>query len=154
MLAACGEDRPPTDAAMIEHLRVKRPLLEELVAMIVQDRELERVDVDWTRPDDPATIGVAPGRIALYRKLLKDAGVPRGFSAPKSRKQITFIAHASGIFTHGRGKSYVYLLPGAESERYGFDIEPGDLDAAAAGQRTFVGYRHVEGNWYLLLDSY
>jgi hypothetical protein len=153
-LAACADDPRPTDAALIAQLRAKMPLFRELVAMIEQDRDLERVDVDWTRPDDPATIGVTPERIAIYRKLMTEAGVPRGFYALKPRKAITFIAYASGLFTHGWAKNYVYLLPGAESERYGFDLEEGDLDAAAAGEKKYLGYRHIEGNWYLQLDSY
>lgn len=153
-LSACADPPRPTDAVLIEHLHAKMPLFRELIAMIEQDRDLERVDADWTRPDDPATIGVSRKRIATYRKLMKDAGVPRGFSARKPRTAITFIAYASGLFTNGWAKSYVYLLPGAESERYGFDLEDGDLDAASAGQKKFFGYRHIEGNWYLLLDSY
>jgi len=154
LLAACGSDLRPTDAEMIANLRAKMPLFEKLVAMIQEDRDLERVDVDWTRPDNPATIGVTPQRIATYRALMKEAGIARGFYALKPRTNIKFIGYASGLFTHGWGKSYVYLLPDAESSRYDFDLEEGDLDAAAVGQRKFFGYRHIDGPWYLLLDSY
>lgn len=153
-LVACADPPRPTDAVLIERLRAKMPLFLQLIAMIEQDRDLERVDIDWTKPDDPGTVGVSPERIATYRKLMKEAGVPRGFSALKPRKAITFIAYASGLFTHGWAKSYIYVLPGSESERYGFDLEDGDLDGASAGQKKFFGYRHIEGNWYLLLESY
>src|SRR6266567_6667782 len=71
----------PSDAALIENFHVRRAVLERLVAMIREDRGLKRVDDTWTDPADPATIGVSPERIALYRKLFREAGVPRGFYA-------------------------------------------------------------------------
>ena len=57
--------------------------------MIFEDKNLTRVDEDWTEPKD-----FDQKRIAEYRKVFQVIGVPRGFSAPVSREQIEFIASA------------------------------------------------------------
>src|SRR5262245_4190430 len=94
----------PSDAAMIDNFRHKRDVFETLVTMIREDRGLKRVDVDWTDPADPSTIGVSAERVALYRRLCHEAGVARGFYQFNS--SIEFVGYAAGMVVHGSSKSY------------------------------------------------
>src|SRR5262245_33784112 len=94
--------QPPSDAVMIANLARNRTAFEHLVAMIREDRGLERVDVDWTRPDDPASVGVGPQRIAAYRAMMREIGIARGFYAFEPRDQISFMAFASGLSIRGQ----------------------------------------------------
>lgn len=134
----------PSDAAMIDNFRQKREIFETLVTMIREDRGLKRVDVDWTDPADPSTIGVSAERIALYRRLLNEAGVARGFY--QFDTSIELVGYAAGMVVHGSSKSYVF-------GRGKYDPDPidGDLDAAAGKQRKFHGRRRIDDNWSLEL---
>ena len=109
---------------------------------------LERVDVDWTEPGDPTAIGVGPERVAHYRWLMREVGVPRGFYAFEPRDQISFMAYASGLSIRGQSKSYVWSPSGAFTDARVVD----DLDAVwRSGQRRVWDYRHIDGPWYLHL---
>jgi hypothetical protein len=134
----------PSDAVMIENLRQKRETFETLVKMIREDRGLKRVDVDWTDPADPTTIGVSEQRIALYRQLCREAGVPRGFY--QFETSIQFIGYAAGMVVDGSSKSYVH-----GRSKYEPDAIDGDLDAAAGTQRKFHARRRIDGDWSLEL---
>ena len=81
-----GQSHVP-DKDLIENFEIHRAEFEKLVAMIFEDKNLTRVDEDWTEPKD-----FDQKRIAEYRKVFQVIGVPRGFSAPVSREQIEFIA--------------------------------------------------------------
>ena len=72
-----------------------RVTFEALIVMINEDRGLERVDVDWTRPDDPSKIGVSSARIAEYRRIMRRIAVARGFYAFEPRDEISFLASAA-----------------------------------------------------------
>jgi|SRR5256885_12122541 len=140
--------QPPSDGAMIANLARNRATFERLLAMIHEDRGLERVDVDWTRPEDPASIGVSPERIATYRRLMREIGVMRGFYAFEPRDEVSFMAYAAGLSIRGQSKSYVWS-PSGEFQDAGM-VE--SLDAAwRSGHRRLWTYRHVEGPWYLHL---
>lgn len=134
----------PSDAVLIENLRQKRALFEALVTMIREDRALKRVDVDWTDPADPATIGVSAERIARYRQLCREAGVPRGFY--QFETSIVFVAHADGMVVHGSSKSYVW-----GTSKYEPDVIDGDLEAEATGQRKFYARRRIDPDWSIEL---
>jgi hypothetical protein len=140
--------QPPSDAWMSDNLRRNRAAFEELVAMIQMDRGLERVDVDWTAPEDTASIGVSTARIADYRRIMERIGVTRGFYAFEPRDQISFLAYAGGISIRGRSKGYVWSKTGSFQDAAVVE----SLDAAwRSGARRVWGYRHVEGPWYLEL---
>jgi hypothetical protein len=143
-----GPDRPPSDAEMIENLTRNRAGFDRLVAMIAENPGLARVDTDWTRPADPASIGVSPERIAAYRRLMTELGVPRGFETVAGGETIHFLAFASGLSIGGRGKSYVW----SRSGRFRDVTMASDLDALWERRRGVWAYRHVQGPWYLHLD--
>ncbi len=103
-----GSGGPPSDEALIRNLAEHRAVFDRLIAMIREDKGLERVDDDWTLPDDPASIGVSPERIAEYRRLFAEAGLPRGFAAYGDRAAVNFIAYAEGLSVSGCAKGYLY----------------------------------------------
>jgi hypothetical protein len=140
--------QPPSAGAMIANLARNRAAFERLLVMIHEDRGLERVDVDWTRPEDPASIGVDRERIATYRRLMRQIGVTRGFYAFEPRDEVSFIAYAAGLSIRGQSKSYVWS-PSGKFEDAGM-VE--SLDTVwRSGHRRIWDYRHVEGPWYLHL---
>ena len=134
----------PSDAVPIESLHRKRAIFDTLVTMIREDRGLKRVDVDWTDPADPATVGVSAERIARYRQLCREAGVPRGFY--QFETSIVFVAHADGMVVHGSSKSYVW-----GKSKYEPDTIDGDLEAEAGAQRKFHARRRIDADWSLEL---
>ena len=114
--------------------------------MIREDKRLERVDDDWTRPEDPAAIGVPPARIAEYRRLFAEARVPRGFVSHDGGAAVTFIAYTFGLSISGCAKSYLY------SETAPEELVDGPLDAYHGQSRTLVR-RAIGNGWYLEFDS-
>ena len=140
--------QPPSDGAMIANLARNRAAFERLLAMIHEDRGLERVDIDWTRPDNLASIGISAERIAAYRRLMREIGITRGFYAFEPRNEISFIAYAAGLSIRGSSKSYVWS-PSGQFQDAGMVA---NLDAVwRSGHRRVWGYRHIEGPWYLHL---
>jgi len=129
------------DAELIENLKTHRAEFEKLVVMISEDKNLKRVDSDWTDPKD-----FSPERTAEYRKLFRVAGIPRGFYAghENSQVQIRFLASSQGFVTHGSSKGYIY---GDECSD-GKMLE--SLDQISSAERPYgSGCRHIEGKWYL-----
>jgi len=133
------------DKQLIENFHTHRAEFEKLVAMVLEDRNLTRVDETWTEPQD-----FSAQRIAEYRKLDKAIGIPRGLSAPISREQIEFIASAQGWVAHGSTKGYLY---GEKCPGYiGETVE--SLDGMSLAERpSGSGCRHIEGKWYLYFVS-
>jgi hypothetical protein len=141
-----GSLGPPSDAAMIRNLERHRAVFEHLIAMIREDKGLERVDDDWTRPDDPATIGVSAARIAEYRRLFAEAGISRGFYSFNDATTITFMAYASGLSISGCSKSYIFTGKPPE------ELVDEPLDAFHAASKILVR-RRIEGDWYLEYEA-
>ena len=130
--------------------------------MVVNDKGLVRVDDTWTKPEDPATIGVNPERIADYRARFRRLGIPRGFQAYGGPDHIIFLAWVQGITVAGSAKGYAWCEKAPE------DLVP-DLDSAwEANHQEYLKknqqqpnnwekhldlYRHIEGNWYLHFED-
>jgi hypothetical protein len=134
-----------SDKQLIENFEFHRAEFEKLVAMILEDKNLTRVDEDWTEPKD-----FDQERIAEYRKVFQVIGTPRGFSAPVSREQIEFIASAQGWVAHGSSKGYLY---GEKCPAHiGKTVE--SLDEMSLAKRpSGSACRHVEGKWFLYFIS-
>jgi hypothetical protein len=135
----------PSDAAMLAQFAKVRPALDELVAMIRQDRAIQRLAPDFTRPD-PAPI--TPERLADYRERLQRAGVAHGLS--HYGETIEFIVSTRGIAISGSGKSFVH----AEHADTDATVVDGDLDAAvdALTDKDVLLQRKIVGDWWLQLD--
>src|SRR5690242_6273965 len=110
LLVSCdGAGDHPSSAKLLQQWHDHRAELEKLVKNFQADKELNRVAPDFTRPDDPFTIGVSPARIAEYRGLLQKAGVARGIEGYGDKDAITFIVSALGLSVSGSGKGIAYL---------------------------------------------
>lgn len=134
-----------SDAAMIENFQARKAVFERIRTMILADKGLERVDDTWTRPSDPATIGVPPARIEEYRALFAEIRTSRGIEAyDPARNSFFLIGSAQGTTVHGSMKSYAWFASApspivADLEQF----------AATAPRRSGPAYRPLEGNWYL-----
>ena len=113
--------------------------------MIVHDKGLSQVFGDRTYPEDPATVGVSPARIAEYRRLLKELGIEGGILAPTDKKSVELMSSTRGFVTHGSRKGYLYT-----EEKV--DEVVADLDQVSASG-VGSGLRRIEGNWYLLFEG-
>ena len=121
--------------------------------MFLADKQLGRVAPDFTRPDDPAKIGVSPERIARYRKLLSSARVSSGIEGYGPKGEVLFHVSSRGLSISGSSKGIVWCEKPPEPPRLLLD----DLDAYLAktfpGQpKSFTAYQRIEGNWYLYYD--
>jgi hypothetical protein len=139
----------PSDAEMLAQFQHQRLALEAQVATIKLDPKLERVAPDFTRPEDPASIGVPPERIAEYRSRLRAAGIAHGFS--HYGDAIEFIVSTRGLAISGSAKGFVY----AEAPDADATVVDGDLDAARAASpdKSVLLQRKIDGNWWLQLDT-
>jgi hypothetical protein len=143
--------QPPDDASMIANLREHHATFEELVHMVRADQGLARVDDTWTDPSDPSTVGVTAERIATYRRLFDQAGVPRGFYAYGGANTIEFVARTAGISVSGWSKSYVYAEQALGIVGDGTLVDD-PLDNYHR-QAKVVVMRQIEPNWYLQFSS-
>jgi hypothetical protein len=131
------------DAILIKTFRDQRATFDELLEMIQSDRDLERVDSDWTQPNPPP---ISPERLSKYRQQLKSIGCLRGFEHFKGKPGVTFIASCVGTMS-GSAKGYYFS-----------EVTPDplvkDLDAyRPEHSRGYEAYRHIEGGWYLIFES-
>jgi len=138
---------PPSDAAMLRDFTRHETTFNTLVEMVAADKALDRVDENWTMPADTKSVGVSPERIAEYRKLLRDAGTPRGFQVLPARDEFKFFYWLRGsAISDDIDKGFAYrTTPPASTVQ--------TLDGIRSKSRdAFVAYRHVRDNWYLFYE--
>lgn len=151
VVCACEGSPHKSDQEMIENFRNKKSAFESLLQMVKEDHAkvggiLFRIDVDWTEPKNLPEFGIYGSRIHKYRAIFQEIGVPRGFYAyPVSEgSPIHFVASTQG----GSIKGYAWLTTTPE-----FLID-GDLDEyRSKGNREYLVYRAIEGNWYLVSSN-
>ena len=154
----------PGDDELIGGFYEHHEELETLRKMMQKDKELKRVDFDWTQPDDPGKAGVSPERIEIYRELCRRIGLERGVEAfGDSAKRVTFLASTRGLSVSGSSKNYVWLRSLPETDlahplvvnldSYVNDKRKERAEYFAKHKRAMPGniyaLRHLEGNWYL-----
>jgi hypothetical protein len=140
--------RKPTDAELIARFHTHRTEIETLMSMMRADNVLVRVDDNWTRPANPASVGIGARRIATYRRILNDIGFRRGFYYDPKSGNVTFLAWSVGL-AFGASKSIMFL-PGENPTPL---VEDVDAYKPPQGADHLVAYRHLEGSWYLEFDS-
>lgn len=134
----------PSDEAAMVHWRTHRPAFERLVGMLHEDEGLKRLGKDFTDPDTPEEAGITAERLALYRALSVQAGIP---SFHRYGRAVSFLFHASGLPISGSAKSFVY----DESRPHGDEVTD-ELEAAAKQLGSTLVYRKIDTNWWLLMD--
>lgn len=127
--------------------------------MFKSDKGLGRVGTNFTRPEDPALVGINSARIAKYRSLCNSVGAENcieGYDATYERlygpqkdweevkDPIWIHMSAMGLSVSGSGKGYVY------SQHPSFPIVA-DLDSLAPA-KSGTWFRHIEGHWYVYYD--
>jgi hypothetical protein len=138
---------PPSDSAMLRHFERQEVTFDKLVEMAGSDKGLVRVDVDWTMPADTQSVGVSRERVAAYRKLLRDAGTPRGFKVSPENAGYDFYFWLRGsAISDDVTKGFAYRTsppPIIVQTLDGIHADPG---------KELVAYRHIRGNWYLFYE--
>lgn len=134
----------PDDAALIANWRAHRSTFAQLVAMLRQDERLQRLGETWIEPADPVDAGLTPERLAVYRRLMRDAGL---VGVARHGARFEFTAFASGLAVSGAAKGYTFgALPLPADEM------SGDLDTDGAGPRRMLLYRKFAPGWWLCLE--
>jgi hypothetical protein len=142
--------KPPSDQKLLENFDRHEATFDQLIQMAQTDKGLTRVDEDWTRPENPQTINVSSARISTYRRLLKEAGVPRGFQVTDTADEVDFYYWGIGsAISSDTDKGYAYLTMPP------FNLLP-SLDGSHPDERNgdngVKTYRHIRGNWYLFYE--
>jgi hypothetical protein len=136
---------PPSDAAMLRHFDRHEGTFDTLIKMASIDKGLNRVDQDWTMPADVRGVGVSSERLADYRRLLHDAGTPRGFQISPDHDGFDFFFWLRGsAISADTDKGFAYRTtppPGTVQSLDGIRADSG---------KELTAYRHIRGNWYLL----
>lgn len=145
-----GGDVPhKSDEELIANFQSHREEFNRLLQMVMEDKALSRVDINWTSPANPQAVGISRERVDEYRALFKKLGVPRGFNAFQARGVFEFIASAQGLSTGGSSKGYIYF-----KWRPVHVVESLDEYRQLTDKPySYPVYRHIEGNWYLFYDA-
>lgn len=133
------------DEQLIKNFQTHRAEFEKLVAMVLEDKNLTRVDEDWTQPEN-----LPAARVAEYRRLFRIVGTPRGVVARIDRETIEFWASSQGWVAHGSSKGYLYAdkCPSRDGKT------EESLDEMSLAERPYgFGCRHIEGKWYLYFEG-
>jgi len=148
-IGAIGREaaKPPSDSAMLRHFEEHASTFDSLIKMASADKGLARVDDNWTMPEDTRTVGVSSERLSVYRKLLRDAGTPRGFQLSKNQAGIDFLFWLRGsAISDDETKGFAYL----ESPPPRIVLT---LDGIHTDERKyFIAYRRIRDNWYLFYE--
>jgi hypothetical protein len=158
----------PLDHAMIKNFQVHHNEFETLLDMIKNDhaRGLLRVGENWTRPEDPASIGISEERLGQYRSLFGGLGLESGVGNYWDDQRIVeFMASSVGLLNRGSTKGYCWLASPPQANDSNV-VE--DLDAYVAKKHEhwrksfeitgralsdhFIVYRPLDGNWYLYYE--
>ena len=141
---------PPSDQKLLANFERHEATFNALIEMLKADQDLVRVDEDWSRPENPETIGVSAARIGSYRRLLREARVPRGFQSEAFMFEVDFFYWGIGsAISSDEFKGYAYRKsPPIEtrSSLEGYRPDPKNADD------TIKVYRHIRGNWYLFYE--
>jgi hypothetical protein len=141
---------PPSDQKLLANFERHEAILNKVIEMLSADGDLIRVDEDWTIPENPERIGVSPSRINAYRRMLRDAGVPRGFRSEGLMYEVDFFYWMIGsAISSDTIKGYAYRMRppiNLLSSLDGYRPDPKN------GDDTVRVYRHIRGNWYLFYE--
>jgi hypothetical protein len=142
--------KPPSDAVMLRHFQRHEPAFAALAEMASADKGLDRVDDSWTIPSDTRSVGVSPERLAQYRRMLGEAGTPRGFQVRRRQdgdNGINFLFWLQGsAVSDDIDKGFAYrIVPPATVVPTLDSIQP-------ISREGFIAYRHIRGNWYLFYE--
>lgn len=137
-----------SDKELLENFYQHQNSFEQLREMIIQDKIIDRIDVDWTSPgaSELAAHGITHKKIKDYRKRMEKLGIKRGFSVYGYQGEIKLITSAQGLVTGGSSKGYVYR-----------ETEPKPLVDSIDHYRhpnphSYSIYQKIKPNWYLFYD--
>jgi hypothetical protein len=147
-LSACGD---PSDQSLLSRFGDHRAQFEALKRMSDEDSQSSTIDrvALFTEPLDTRPLSpplVSQKRWNAYIRLFQEAGIESGLKRESgSNSSVRFVVSCSGLVTHGSCKGIIWS---------GEPLAPtyADLDSAPARQqilRDGIGYRHIEGPWYL-----
>jgi len=138
---------PPSDATMLRQFERNESKFDALVGMANADKGLDRVDENWTIPADTKDVGVSPERLADYRRLLRDAGTPRGFQVAQGRDGFNFFFWLRGsAISDDTDKGFAYRTTPPPSTVQTLD------GIRAESRNASIAFRHIRGNWYLFYE--
>ena len=133
-----------SDAQMIRVVRDHERDLEKLRKMAQENPLLTMVFLDQTWPEDPATVGVTPERIAAYRTALRRIGSQNGLKSDSAR-HFEIVDRSQGLVTNGVSKSFIYSDAPIETVS--------SLDVKKRTSETGTWYRSTNTTgWYLKLE--
>lgn len=142
-----GGLRHPSDGHLIAQLAKHRGELEQVVALAREDEKLRRLAPDFTRPETLSETGVTGARIETYRRLLAGAGVAHGIL--NGDEEVWFLVSTRGLAIAGSAKGFAYCAQPDPEAR----IVTTDLDREPVPPRGELVMRHIEGPWWLMLDT-
>jgi len=152
-------NKAPTEEELIRNYNTNKTEFNNLVKRIQIDQKigLERVDDDWTRPENVTSIGLTEQDIVNYRNDFRNLNIPRGFYAFSDR--IDFIAHTSGLSISGSSEGYLYST--IEPKNYfkkncGYSLKPfNDLreyKGCKGYTHSYTIYQPIDKNWFIYKD--
>jgi hypothetical protein len=143
---------PPSDERLLSNFDKHEATLNVLIEMLKTDRDLVRVAEDWTRPENPETIGVSAVRISTYRRLLRDARVRQGFQSEAFMYEVDFFYWGIGsAISSDEFKGYAYRKSPPTETRSSLNGYRPSPDPKSPDD-TIKVYRHIRGDWYVFYE--
>jgi hypothetical protein len=118
--------------------------------MFLEDKALNRVAPDFTRPENAASGNLTEERVAEYRRLLERAGVSIGIEGYGEKDRVLFYVSTGGLSVSGSGKGFAHLT--GPPELLVSDLDAHVARALASRERSFMAYQLIQDGWYLFYD--
>ncbi len=140
----------PTDKTLIAAFEMHRADFEALLTMWQEDRaragELEKISLDYTRPDDLETLGISTARLEEYRQLLQRIGALS--ISTDFRDGVEVLVWAGGAMPDdGAYQGYLYLPTGLRTDiTQVSEVDP--YEVGAQNEPVWVA-RPIDDNWYI-----
>src|SRR5258706_15795853 len=108
-LLACRSSNHAPDQELINTWRDHKSEFQQLLQMFISDKGLGRVAPNFTRPENPISVGVTPERVKAYRNLCDALGLYAGIEGYDEKEIIWFHASTQGLAVSGSSKGYAHL---------------------------------------------
>jgi hypothetical protein len=151
--------QPPSDASLRKLLTEKKPVFDELLQMLAQDRGIIRLSQRFIIWDDGEASGDVAGytkyrdfdkrRWDHYRELLAAIGSGDGIVVKKNEGIIVFVESVRGALLIGTGKGIAYQFKPSLASWVTI-VKSLDSGAVPRGEGEYVC--PIEGKWYIYYD--
>ena len=160
ILGTCAlvADPHPSDDQIARELRDRRPLYEQLLKMVREEKRVTRINRDWIAladrasvPNEEMPLHLPPARHAEYVRLFDALELESGVDRAADGSSVYFLRSSVGLSVSGSTKALVWE-PGFTGAALATD-DPGALRDACTATGHCVTRRRIAPGWYVFYSG-